>query len=55
MGKSSFDRAPGLCCFKEPCLWNSFSNIDKAPLQHPGDARAGGMLMFGSLKANDPL
>lgn len=50
-GKESFDRVPGLCCFKKPCLQNCLTNTD----MYPGDARVGGMMVFGSLMANGPL
>lgn len=50
-GKDSFDRVPELRCFKEPCLWNHFTNIDT----YPGDATVGGMMAFRSLIANGPL
>lgn len=49
-GKDSFDRVQRLC-FKEPCLWNHFTDIDT----YPGDARVGGVMAFGSLMANGPL
>lgn len=50
-GKDSFDRVPELRCFKEPWVWDNFTNIDT----YPGDARVGGMMAFRSLIANGLL